>query len=41
LEKCFDLIESGKGKDFDPLVVEVFLDSKEKIEILYKELIER
>lgn len=41
LEKCYEIIESGKDKDFDPLVVEVFLDSKEKIEKLHRELTER
>ena len=32
LEKCFDIIREGSGKDFDPLLVEIFLDIKDKVE---------
>ena len=38
LEKCYEIISNGRGKDFDPLIVEVFLDSKEKIEKQYKDI---
>ena len=38
LEKCYEIISNGSGKDFDPLIVEVFLDSKEKIEKQYKDI---
>lgn len=31
LEKCFGIIEAGKGTDFDPVITEVFLEQKEKI----------
>lgn len=31
LEECFRIIESGSGQDFDPIIVEVFLDMEEKI----------
>lgn len=31
LEKCFGIIEEGKGTDFDPVIAEVFLEQKEKI----------
>lgn len=36
LEECFRIIEEGSGTDFDPVMVEVFLDMKEKITIVYK-----
>lgn len=31
LEQCFAIIEEGKGKDFEPILVDVFLDMKDKI----------
>ena len=31
LEKCFEIIENGKGKDFDPVIAEVFLDMRDEI----------
>ena len=31
LEQCFSIIEEGKGRDFEPILVDVFLDMKEKI----------
>lgn len=31
LEKCFGIIEEGKGTDFDPVIAEVFLEQREKI----------
>jgi HD-GYP domain-containing protein (c-di-GMP phosphodiesterase class II) len=31
LEQCFSIIEEGKGSDFEPILVDVFLDMKEKI----------
>lgn len=36
LEKCFGIIKSGKGQDFDPLITEVFLDMEDKITEVYK-----
>lgn len=36
LEKCFDIIKSGKGQDFDPFITEVFLDMEDKITEVYK-----
>lgn len=31
LEKCFEIIENGSGKDFDPVIAEVFLDMGDEI----------
>ena len=31
LEQCFDIIRRGRGADFDPDLVDIFLDSKEEI----------
>ena len=38
LEKCFSIIEEGSGQDFDPLLVEVFLDIREKVEQVHKDI---
>lgn len=35
LEECYDIIEKGRGVDFDPDVVDVFLANKEQIEEIY------
>lgn len=32
LEQCFQIIEEGSGRDFDPLLVEVFLSIKDKVQ---------
>lgn len=37
LERCFKIIEDGSGKDFDPLVVEAFLNISDKVEAVHKE----
>lgn len=39
LDKCFDIIRNGSGQDFDPIVVEVFLDIRETIEAAHKSII--
>ena len=31
IEKCFEIIQEGSGQDFDPVLVEVFLDIREKV----------
>lgn len=31
LEQCFEIIREGSGRDFDPVLAEVFLDIKEKV----------
>ena len=38
LDKCFDIILSGSGQDFDPLLVEVFLDIRDKVERVHEEI---
>ena len=37
LEKCFGIIEEGSGQDFDPVLAEVFLDIRDKVEAVHKE----
>ncbi len=37
LEKCFEIIQEGSGQDFDPVLVEVFLDIREKVAEVYSE----
>ena len=32
LEQCFEIIADGSGQAFEPLMVEVFLDIRERIE---------
>lgn len=31
LEKCFEIIREGSGKDFDPILTETFLDLREEV----------
>lgn len=31
LDQCFSIIEKGSGTDFDPQIVEIFLDSKDEV----------
>ncbi len=37
MEKCFEIIEKGSGQDFDPLITEVFLDIRDRVESVHKE----
>ena len=37
LDKCFAIIKEGKGVDFDPVLTDLFLNAKEKVEKVYKE----
>lgn len=37
LDKCFAIIKEGKGVDFDPVLTDLFLNAKEKIEKVCKE----
>ncbi len=32
LDRCFEIIESGRGTDFDPLLVDVFLEIRPEVE---------
>lgn len=38
LEKCFEIIQEGSGQDFDPMLVEVFLDIRDKVEKIHGEV---
>lgn len=38
LDKCFEIIQSGSGTDFDPEIVEVFLAARPKVEEIYNRL---
>ncbi len=35
LERCFGIIESGIGTDFDSIVANVFLDIRDKVEAVH------
>lgn len=37
LDKCFKIIEEGSGTDFEPLIVEVFLSIRDKVEEIHKQ----
>lgn len=37
LDKCFAIIKEGKGMDFDPVLTDLFLNAKEKVEKVCKE----
>ena len=36
LEKCFTIIEEGKERDFDPILVDIFLSIRKKVEAVHK-----
>ena len=38
LDTCFEIIEKGKGVDFDPLLVDVFLEIRPKVEQVFNEI---
>ena len=37
MDKCFEIIESGSGQDFDPLIAEIFLDIRDKVERVHSD----
>ena len=37
LKKCYEIILNGRGTDFDPDVVDAFMEDKTKIERIYAE----
>ena len=39
LDKCFDIILEGSGQDFEPILVEVFLDIREEVEKIHNEAV--
>lgn len=40
MDKCFEIIEHGSGQDFDPLIVEIFLDIRDRVEAVHSEFAE-
>ena len=38
MDKCFAIMEDGKGKDFDPIIAGVFIEIREKVEKVHHEL---
>lgn len=38
LDKCFSIIAEGRGQDFDPVLVDVFLDIREKVVQVHEEI---
>lgn len=38
LEKCFAIIREGSGQDFDPVIAEVFLEIRDKVEHIHNEI---
>ena len=36
LEQCFEIIEKGRGTDFDPMIADAFLSIRDKIEQIHK-----
>ena len=40
LDKCFAIIKEGKGVDFDPVLTDLFLNAREKVEKVCKESLE-
>ena len=38
LEQCFEIISQGRGTDFEPLLVDIFLDIRSKVEKVYSEV---
>lgn len=37
LDTCFEIIAEGSGRDFDPMLAEIFLDIREKVEEVYNQ----
>ena len=38
LEQCFEIIAEGSGQTFEPLMVEVFLDIRDKVELVHNQI---
>lgn len=38
IDKCFEIIAEGAGRDFDPDIAQLFLDIRDKVENAHKEL---
>lgn len=39
LNKCFEIIQQGSNKDFDPLIVEIFLSIRDEVETVHNSFI--
>lgn len=37
LDQCFRIIEEGRGRDYDPVLVDVFIEIEDKIRKVYEE----
>ena len=37
LDRCFEIIFEGSGQDFEPMLVEVFLDIRDEVEKIHKD----
>ena len=37
LEQCFAIIKEGRGRDFDPLLVDVFLGAQDKVRAIWEQ----
>ncbi len=38
MDKCFGIIQEGSGRDFDPVIAEIFLDIRDKVEAIHNEI---
>lgn len=38
LQQCFAIISEGSGQDFDPVLTEIFLDIKDRVEEVYQQI---
>ena len=38
LDKCFSIIAEGRGKDFDPVLVDIFLDIRAEVEKVHADI---
>lgn len=38
LDKCFSIIAEGRGQDFDPVLVDIFLDIRDKVEKVHTDI---
>lgn len=38
LDRCFEIIADGSGKDFEPILADVFLDMREQIELVHRQI---
>lgn len=37
LDQCFHIIGEGRGRDYDPVLVDVFIEIEDKIRKVYEE----